>query len=74
MEPLKVEEIYRSNEAFDPQGLNLPQTKAKPCIYYPEKACSVPKLQFKICRTCPKAAQFINLNHYLTVLKPWPLC
>ena len=59
MEILKIDE---TSQAAVNESVGLHKFQGKGCIYYPERPCSAPKLQFKICRGCPRAAQFIQNN------------
>lgn len=59
MEVVKIEE---TNQAVVSKEVRLGKACSRVCIYYPDAICKLPKLQFKICRTCPRAAQYIRRN------------
>ena len=59
MEINRIEEKAQANIS---EGVDLRRMHGQPCIYYPEVKCTAPKLQFKICRGCPKCAQFVRTN------------
>ena len=57
MQTPKVEETKKSASS---QQVILKGLLERPCIYFKEAECKVPKLQFKICMRCPRAAQYIK--------------
>jgi len=59
MEINRIEEKAQTNIS---EGVNLHRPGHEVCLYYPEATCSAPKLQFKICRGCPRCAQFVKVN------------
>ena len=59
---MEVNRIEDKAEANISEGVNLRRFGGQACIYYPEVSCSSPKLQFKICRACPKCARFVQVN------------
>lgn len=44
------------------EDLRLRKAGGRICIYYPEVICTAPKLQFNICRTCPRCAMYVRKN------------
>jgi hypothetical protein len=54
-----IDEVTQTN--FN-HAAGVQKLKGKSCIYYPEAGCSAPKLQFRICRSCPRAEQYIRKN------------
>ena len=59
---MSISSIDQTKKAVLNQEIKLMKAGRQICIYYPETACKAPKLQFMICRSCPKAAQFIKKN------------
>ncbi len=59
MEINRIEEKAQANIS---EGIDLRRAGHKACIYYPEVTCAAPRLQFKICRGCPKCARFVRVN------------
>ena len=58
-------EITRMEETKQPvlgQEVRMQKQRGRVCIYYPDLICTAPKLQFKICRICPRAAEYIRKN------------
>ena len=66
MDTLKIEE---AKQTACSQDIRLRRARGKTCIYYPSLLCSIPKLQFKICRSCPCAAQYIRANVVAAIFK-----
>ncbi|NQT30147.1 MAG: hypothetical protein HQ596_06220 [Candidatus Saganbacteria bacterium] len=58
-------EIPRINETkqtnINREMKNKPGKKCT-CIYYPEEACTIPLLKFRICHKCPRAQPYISKN------------
>jgi uncharacterized paraquat-inducible protein A len=44
------------------QEAKMQSLSGKRCIYFPDTKCSAPKLQFKLCRTCPRCENFVRVN------------
>ena len=58
-------EVNKIEETKQPQleaEVKFNKTFCRTCIYYMGKICTAPKLQFKICRGCPRAQQYIKKN------------
>ena len=58
-------EIARVQEPAQPQiseEVRLRKCGGNACIYYAETVCVLPRLKFGICRSCPRAAQFVRKN------------
>lgn len=59
---MEITRIEETNQAAASENISLRRVNGRACIYYPERICLAPKLQFQICRTCPRAAQYIRKN------------
>ena len=59
---MEINRIEDKAQANISEGINLRRPGYGACIYYPEVSCTAPKLQFKICRNCPRCAQFVRTN------------
>jgi hypothetical protein len=59
MEIIRVDEAKQSVLG---QEVRMQKLRGRVCIYYPDVICTAPKLQFKICRTCSRAAEYIRNN------------
>lgn len=59
MEITPIEEIQQPRGN---QKVMMQKLKGKVCIYYPDLICTAPRLQFKICRTCSRAVEYIRKN------------
>lgn len=59
MEITRVDETKQTSAC---QEIGPQRLKGRVCIYYPDVICAAPRLQFKICRSCPRAAQYIRKN------------
>jgi len=56
---LPINELEKMAPSVEIRSL---KTKARACIYYPERSCSAPKIKFKICQTCPRCASLLKIN------------
>jgi len=59
MEVTKIGELSQMTVS---QEIRLKPGGCQVCIYYPDAPCRMPKLQFKICRGCPRAEKYIRKN------------
>jgi len=59
---MEITRIDETNQATISQEIRLRKFSGRACIYYPEATCRAPKLQYQICRTCPRCAQFVRKN------------
>jgi hypothetical protein len=59
---MEISKIEEANRAAVGQEVRMQKLKGRACIYFPEMVCTAPRLQFRICRTCPRAAQYIQKN------------
>lgn len=59
---MEITKIDETNQVVVSQEVRLKKAWGQACIYYPEEPCSLPRLQFRICRTCPRAAQYVRKN------------
>jgi hypothetical protein len=59
---MEISRIDETRSTLMSEEISLKKGCRKACIYYPEVTCATPNLQFMICRTCPRAAQYISKN------------
>ncbi|MFH1683951.1 MAG: hypothetical protein ABIA67_03615 [Candidatus Margulisiibacteriota bacterium] len=59
---MEITRIDETSQATVSQDVKMKKRWGKVCIYYPEASCAAPRLQFKICRGCPKCAQYVRKN------------
>jgi uncharacterized membrane protein YgcG len=59
---MEINKIKEKNWSAISQEAKTQNLSGKHCIYYPEAKCSAPKLQFKLCRTCPRCENFVRAN------------
>ena len=59
---MEINKIDEAKQAILSQEVKTQKLKGRVCIYCPDIICTAPRLQFKICRTCPRAAQYIRKN------------
>jgi hypothetical protein len=59
---MEIPRIEETSQAVANEEIRLRKASGRACIYYPEVICTAPKLQFKICRSCPRCAKFIQNN------------
>ncbi|MFH1826509.1 MAG: hypothetical protein ABH823_04375 [bacterium] len=61
-ETVEIFKIEEANQALLEKQADINQLRGRTCIYCSEVKCQAPKLAMKICRSCPRAAQFIRKN------------
>ncbi|MEE8637599.1 MAG: hypothetical protein V3T21_00980 [Candidatus Margulisiibacteriota bacterium] len=59
---MEISKIEEASQVAVGQEVRMQKLKGRVCIYFPEMVCSAPRLQFGICRACPRAAQYIRKN------------
>ena len=59
---MEIPRIEETNRSVASEAIRLRKACGRACIYYAKIACVLPRLQFQICRTCPRAAQYIRKN------------
>ena len=59
---MEISKIEETSQAMVSEEVRLHKMDSRACIYYPESICVLPRLQFQICRSCPRAAQYIRKN------------
>lgn len=57
---MEINGIEETKQASASEDVQLRKPGGKPCIYYPEEKCCLPKLTFKICRSCPRAIPHVK--------------
>jgi len=59
---MEISRVEETSQTTVSEEVRLRKTDSRACIYYPETICVLPRLQFQICRSCPRAAQYIRKN------------
>ncbi|MFH1542262.1 MAG: hypothetical protein ABIE84_04140, partial [bacterium] len=59
---MQITKIDESIQATLNQQIQTAKTGCKLCIYFANKACKLPNIQFAICKSCPKAVQYLKAN------------
>ena len=59
---MEITRIEETTQALISDEVRLRRTGGRSCIYYSDATCHAPRLQFKICRTCPRCAMYVRTN------------
>ena len=59
---MEINKIEETSQTMVSEEVRLRKTGSRACIYYPESICVLPRLRFQICRSCPRATQYIRKN------------
>ncbi len=59
---MEIARIDEAKQNLISKEVKLRRLNCKVCIYYPDIICTAPRLQFRICRACPRAANYIRKN------------
>lgn len=59
---MEITRIDEATHATISQDIKTHKFVGKSCIYYSDRVCRAPRLQYKICRTCPRCTQFVRKN------------
>lgn len=57
---MEVTRVEESGPLEINQGIKLDQPGKSRCIYDPRVECTAPKLHLKICRSCPRASNYVS--------------
>lgn len=57
-----VVKIEEPKQLESNQAIGLRRIKGRVCLYDPRLECTTPVLHLKICRSCPRAAQYVRQN------------
>lgn len=59
---MEVNKIDEASQMASTKDVDAAKIRGKTCIYDTQKICCAPRLTFKVCRSCPRAAQYIRQN------------
>jgi hypothetical protein len=59
---MDIPKIEETGQAVGDKEIRSRNAGCQSCIYYPEVRCSIPQMQFKICRSCPRCCQGLRTN------------
>jgi hypothetical protein len=59
---MEISKVEETNQAMVSEEVRLRKTGGRVCIYYSESICVLPRLRFQICRSCPRATQYVRKN------------